>query len=119
MQIEFRSKIQGKLPGRADTDKASQAPKPKTETRIVTRRRLAARREPPPAVPVKVLVDEQAMKSSQEKIAELQARIHTLQTRIEQAVVLAPIAGRVRIGTDGSISIVPEIDSRDSKTPRL
>lgn len=78
-----------------------------TETRVVMRRMpLTVRTEHAPAIPVKVLVDEQAMQSSEAQIEVLQKRIAELKSRIADCAVLAPISGRVQISVAGDISIL-------------
>lgn len=80
-----------------------------TETRVVMRRMpLTVRTEEAPAIPVKVLVDEQAMQSSEAQIQVLQKKIGELKARIAGCAVLAPISGRVQLSTAGDISILIE-----------
>lgn len=79
----------------------------KYETKLVTKRPPVVEALPPPPTPVKVLVDAKAIGASTAKIADLQKKIAALRARIDAAKVLAPIAGQVQIGPDGSLSILP------------
>lgn len=73
--------------------------------RIVTRMPLRVHSIEPPAIPVKVIVDEKAIATSEGKAADLRARIEALKAEIAAAKVYAPISGIVRISPDGRLSI--------------
>jgi multidrug resistance efflux pump len=82
------------------------APKPqKTETKLVMVRRGMVSEEPPPAIPVKVFVDEETMKPAQQKIAELTKRIADLKLQIAAARLLAPESGILHLSANGAASI--------------
>jgi multidrug resistance efflux pump len=84
----------------------SEPPKPAAATKIVMRKmRLSVHESEPPAIPLKVLVDEKTMQSSEAKIAELKKRIEALKARIEDCKVFAPATGFVQVRVGGSIAI--------------
>ena len=98
-----------------ETPVAVVVPKPVVKTkpaavmaRIESRHSLmSVRLEPLPATPVKVLVDEKAMQSSETRMAELEKRIAELKAKIAECQVLAPIAGRVQVSLSGVIAVRP------------
>jgi hypothetical protein len=86
---------------------------PKMETKIVMRRMpLVARQEEAPPIPMKVFVDEKAMKTSQIRIQDLQKKIEDLKQRIAKSEVIAPVAGILHISKSGAISIVTSTSDR-------
>ncbi len=62
--------------------------------KVVTRRSMVRVVEPQP-IPVKVFVDEGAMKSTDQRVAGLQKKIADLKAQIEDCKILAPVDGRV------------------------
>ncbi|HVT13208.1 MAG TPA: biotin/lipoyl-binding protein [Fimbriimonadaceae bacterium] len=88
-------------------------PKPAMEAKIVTRRPLVVNTEEAPAIPMKVMVDEKAMESSETRIAELKKKIADLKARIAACRVLAPTDGQIQISPSGEIAVLVPISTSD------
>jgi multidrug resistance efflux pump len=92
------------LPAPANVAKPAKAQP--TDTRIVMRRMpMTVRHEEPPAIPVKVFVDEKAMQSSEQRIKELEMLIADLKAKIAACKILAPASGRIFVEPNGTVSI--------------
>ncbi|HWA83427.1 MAG TPA: hypothetical protein VG820_08350, partial [Fimbriimonadaceae bacterium] len=86
---------------------------PPAVARIVMRRPLTVHTEEAPTVPVKVMVDEKQIQSSQAQIDELQKKIADLKAKIAACRVVSPADGQIQIAPSGEIAILVATSTSD------